>query len=95
MKNLCNKLSTEKKATIYYTVDASDPKTSNTSKEFIDDILLKYPDEFTNIEKRFLIYLKDGFEIKEIAFFMGTNLSKVYRLRLKVLDKLNKIIKSN
>ena len=39
-ENFTLKLSTEKKATIYYTVDASDPKTSNTSKEFIDDILI-------------------------------------------------------
>ena len=79
----------------YHLMDSSINDKRFNVDEFIDDILLKYPDEFTNIEKRFLIYLKDGFEIKEIAFFMGTNLSKVYRLRLKVLDKLNKIIKSN
>ena len=39
-ENFTLKLSTEKKATIYYTVDASNPKTSNTSKEFTDGILI-------------------------------------------------------
>ena len=34
------KLSSAKKTTIYYTVDSSYPKTSNTTKEFTDDILI-------------------------------------------------------
>jgi hypothetical protein len=39
-ENFTLKLSSQKKATIYYTLDSSDPKTSNTSKEFKDDILI-------------------------------------------------------
>ena len=38
--NFTLKLSSEKKAVIYYTVDSSNPKTSNTSKEFKDGILI-------------------------------------------------------
>ena len=34
------KLLSEESTTIYYTVDSSDPKTSNTSKEFTDGILI-------------------------------------------------------
>lgn len=79
----------------FHLMDTTIEKKRFNVDEFIDDILEKYPDQFTKMEKRYLEYLKDGFEIKEIAFFMGTNLSKVYRLRLKVMGKLNKIIKSN
>ena len=39
-ENFTLKLSSDKKTTIYYTVDSSNPKTSNTSKEFKDDILI-------------------------------------------------------
>ena len=39
-ENFTLKLSSQKKATIYYTLDSSDPKTSNTSKEFTDGILI-------------------------------------------------------
>jgi hypothetical protein len=38
--NFTLKLSSEKKAAIYYTLDSSNPKTSNTSKEFKDGILI-------------------------------------------------------
>ena len=38
--NFTLKLSSEQKTTIYYTVDSSNPKTSNTSKEFKDGILI-------------------------------------------------------
>ena len=67
-------------------------------EEIIDLTLKKYPRKFNELEKQFLGYLKEGFAMKEIVFFMGVNRSKVYRLRNTVISKirkLNKIIKSN
>lgn len=64
-------------------------------EQFINELIKKNERKFNKQEKQFLRYFLEGFEMKEIAFFMGSNHSKVYRLRKSVLTKLNKIIKSN
>ena len=59
------------------------------------DRIRKHADEFTQNERCYLEYFILGYKPLEIAEFFSWNRSRMYRIKKKAMDKLNKIIKSN
>ena len=67
----------------------------SNAEQIVYESFKKYHDRFTTEEKCLLEYLHLGYKPLEIAEFFSWNKSKLYRIKKKALDKLNKIIKSN
>lgn len=61
----------------------------------IIETINKNEDLFTQDERIYLKYFLIGYKPIEIAELLSWNKSKMYRVKNKAMDKLNKIIKSN
>ena len=61
----------------------------------IFEIIKNNEHRFSQMERCFLEYYILGYKPLEIAEFFSWDRSKLYRVKRKALDKLNKIIKSN
>ena len=79
----------------YSMSDISNREETIILSNYFDEILKKNKYQFSDVELSFLKYFLAGYKVSEIAKEMNLSKSKVYRLRVKVIDKLNMIIKSN
>ena len=66
-----------------------------TLSNYFNEILERHRDKFTEKEICFLKYFLAGYKISEIANEMNLTKSSAYRIRIRVINKLNMIIKSN
>ena len=78
-----------------YLSDNKQTEKMMTMNSLIEDVIKKNKDNFSSDELTFLKYFFLGYTVKEMSIEMQMPQSKIYRLRTKSLDKLNKIIKSN
>ena len=73
----------------------SQTETNNDMNTAFIKIISNNASAFSQNERCFLEYYILGYKPLEIAEFFSWNKSKLYRIKKKAMDKLNKIIKSN
>ena len=82
-------------ASSYSMSDITRKEEKITLSNYFKEILEKHGWKFSETELCFLKYFLAGYKISEIANEMNLTKSRAYRLRVKVINKLNMIIKSN
>ena len=70
-------------------------ETNNDMNTAFVKIITNHASEFSQEERCFLEYFILGYKPLEIAEFFSWNKSKLYRIKRKAMDKLNRIIKSH